>query len=59
MIYNVDKETRINAIGGETAYTTAYINGIICEIVFFPTALSVNDRTTLVNSLITKWGVVV
>ena len=53
-----DKSTKIDAIGGNTLYaSTGYINGIICEVVLFPTALSDTDRTTIVTGLKTKWGI--
>ena len=57
-IYTVDKTSPINSFGGNTMYTTGYINGLICEIVIFPTALSDAARITIVTSLMTKWGIV-
>ena len=51
------QSTNIDAIGGNTMYSTGYINGIICEIVLFPTALTDSERTTIVTYLQTKWGI--
>ena len=35
------------------------VNGTFCEIVFFKKALSDAQRITVVDHLISKWGVVV
>jgi hypothetical protein len=58
-VYTIQKTSNITTIGRNMDYSTGWINGVICEIVIFPTALTDTERTTIVDHLITKWGVVV
>ena len=57
-VYTIQKTSNITTIGRNMDYSTGWINGVICEIVIFPTALTDTERTTIVDHLIAKWGVV-